>query len=258
MSPEDAEQFAVGQLIALALAVLFLALIAVFALPARAAQDVLSAPGASAGTPRLTRGGADNSKTTSTEDRAESGAAGSRLILKRFELLKQAVPGIVRVGVLWHPDAENANGMLQDIGTAVLASGLSILFVAASDPVQLETAMSEISSGQVDAIIVMPSSLLLAHRKYVVDRIGKIGLPAMYPAREFVQDGGLMSYGPNLVNIGRGGARDVDAIVREKAPVASSADPPTRPALVLNLKAARRLGLNFSPEFLVLADEVLP
>jgi putative ABC transport system substrate-binding protein len=110
--------------------------------------------------------------------------------------------------------------------------------VPTADRAQLETAFSEITRGQPDAIIVMPSAMLLAEHKYIAESIAKTRLPAMYPAREFVQDGGLMSYGASVTHVDR-------------------QNQPTRSELVVNLKTARELGIAFSREFLMLVNETV-
>jgi hypothetical protein len=253
MSRDESDQFTFGQLIALAIGTLVLAIVVILTFPVRAAQDKVSTP---ASTNSPFRGGFGNGKALAGEDTAETGTGRSE-VLRRFQLIKQAVPGIARVGVLWQPetDGEHTKGMLQDIGKAASATDLSILFVPASDPAQLDTALSEINSGQVDAVIVMPSAMLFADRKYIIDLIQKIHLPAIYSTREFVQDGGLMSYGPSLINIER---RKTPHIDREAGPIASFPDLGLAPSLVINLRAARQLGIAFSPEFLMLVDEIVP
>jgi putative tryptophan/tyrosine transport system substrate-binding protein len=184
-------------------------------------------------------------------------ATGADLIRKRFDRIKQVVPGVTRVAVLWQPGEEIGRPLtaLQDVGKAAWALGLNLRFVAAADVPQLEAALSEISTGDVDAILVLSSRLLLVEREYIVELIAKTGLPAMYDAREFVENGGLMSYGPNLTELEQYNAPYADKIMEQ----ANSAqiDRPIKLELVVNLKTARKLGISFNPEFLMLVDKII-
>jgi putative ABC transport system substrate-binding protein len=144
-------------------------------------------------------------------------ATGADLIRKQFDLIKQVVPGVARIAVLWQPGEDIGRPMtaLQDVGKAAWALGLNLRFVAASDVPQLEAGFSDISTGDVDAILVLSSRMLLVERAYIVQLIAKTGLPAMYDAREFVENGGLMSYGPNLTELEQYEAPHADKIMEQ-------------------------------------------
>ena len=232
MHREESVQFALGQLVPLGIAPFLLTLILIPTLAVGAAQQPSSTAPSVAGGTTLGRPSADLTGTTLLDPKQTN---------KTFELTKQAVLRIARVAVLWQPDAYGEGSMkpvLQSAGKAAAAMGLSLQFVPAADPAELETAFSEITRGQPDAVIVMPSAMLVAEHEYITKSIAKIRLPAMYSARKFVQDGGLMSYGATVTPIGR-------------------PDQPTNFELVVNLKTARELGITFSREFLMLVNETV-
>jgi putative ABC transport system substrate-binding protein len=247
--PKEFAQFALGQLIALAMAVLMLTAIVIGTLPARAGQEAWNSPTVSEAIAKHGQNGPLTGKAI---------VADAKLILRRFELIKQAVPGIARVGVLWQPDpdGENTKAMLQDIGKAASATGLSVQFIAVSDPAQLETGLSEISKGQVNALVVMLSTITVLERRYIVDSIAKTRLPAMYAAREFVQDGGLMSYAAPRSAVGDA-AHHLDGTTQEADPAHLTLEQPEKIELVVNLKTASRLGIALNREFLALVDRII-
>jgi putative ABC transport system substrate-binding protein len=254
MNQEESTQFALGQLIALAMALLMLTAIVIVTLPAHAAEGLNTSVLAAIAEPD----GAVTGKAQRVEDTAKTIVADPDLILRRFELMKQAVPGIARVGVLWQSDAdgENTKVMLQDVGKAALATGVSVQFIAISDLDQLEIALSEISSGQVDAVIVMPSTMAVAERRYIVESIAKTRLPAMYAAKEFVQDGGLMSYAAQRAVVGDARPH-LDRILKQANPADLPVEQPEQFELVVNLKTAGRLGISLNREFLALVDTIM-
>lgn len=178
------------------------------------------------------------------------------LTRRRFDLIKEVVPRVTRVAVVWQPGADIGRPItaLQDVGRAASALGLNLQFIAAVDIPQLEAAFSEITTGGVDAILVLSSRMLLLEREYIVQLIAKTGLPAVYDARAFVENGGLMSYGSNLTDLDKYNTRHVEKIT-EDAPL--QIDRPIKLELVVNLTAARKLGLSFNPELLRAADEVI-
>ena len=184
-------------------------------------------------------------------------ATGADLIRRRFDLIKQVVPRVARVAVLWQPDEDNGRPMtsLQDIGKAASSLGLHLRFAAATDVPQLEAALSDISTGDVDAILVLSSRMLLLEREYIVQIVAKTGLPAVYDAREFVEKGGFMSYGPNLSNLEQYKTPYSNKKLNQSNTV--RIDQPIKMELVVNLKTARNLGLTLSPEFLELVDKII-
>jgi putative ABC transport system substrate-binding protein len=256
MSQEESTQFALGQLIALAIALLMLTAIVIVTVPARADEGLDTSALAAIVEP--VGDGAVTGNARPAGDTAKRIVAGPELILRRFELIKRAVPGIARIGVLWQSDAagENTRVMLQDVGKAALATGVSVQFIGISDLDQLEIALSEISSGQVDALIVMPSTTAAAERRYIVESIAKTSLPAIYAAREFVQDGGLMSFTAQRPVFGDT-APHREKILKQVNPADLPDEQPEKFELVVNLKTASRLGTSLNREFLALVDRIM-
>ena len=185
---------------------------------------------------------------------------GPELIAKRFGLLKDAIPGLSRVAALWHPAAyakRTMEGMLRDTETAAQALGLQLQLVPADSPADLEGAFITMAREHADAVILLPSPMLYGEHKRIVGLAAKSRLPAIYAAREFVEDGGLMSYGASLPNLFRRVATYVDKILKGANPAELPVEQPTKLELVFNLKTAKELGLVIPREFLLLADEVI-
>jgi len=185
---------------------------------------------------------------------------GPELIAKRFGLLKDAIPKLSRVAALWQPNAygkRTMEGMLRETETAARALGLQLQVVPAAGPRDIEAAFVAMRREHADAVIALPSPMLYGEHKRIVELAATGRLPAMYAAREFVDDGGLMSYGASLPNLFRGAAIYVDKILRGANPADLPVEQPTKLELVFNLKTAKELGLVIPREFLLLADEVI-
>jgi ABC transporter substrate binding protein len=123
---------------------------------------------------------------------------GAELIAKRFGLLKDAISGLSRVAALWHPAAygkRTMDGMLKETETAALALGLQLQLVPAPGPGDLDATFVAMTRERADAVVLLPSPMLFVEHKCIVELAAKSRIPAMYAAREFVEGGGLMSYG---------------------------------------------------------------
>jgi len=185
---------------------------------------------------------------------------GAELIAKRFGLLKDVMSGLSRVAALWHPAAygkRTIEGMLRETETAAQSLGLQLQLVPALGPGDLDGAFITMSRGHADAVILLPSPMLYGEHKHIVELAAKSRLPAMYAAREFVEDGGLMSYGASLPDLFRRAATYVDKILKGANPADLPVEQPTKLEFVFNLKTAKELGLVIPREFLLLADEVI-
>ena len=185
---------------------------------------------------------------------------GPELIAKRFGLLKDAIPGLVRVAALLHPAAYGKRTMesiLRKTETAAQALRLQLQLVPAIGPGDLDGAFVTMTQQHADAVILLPSPMLYGEHKRIVELAAKSRLPAMYAAREFVEDGGLMSYGASLPDLFRRAATYVDKILKGANPADLPVEQPTKLEFVFNLKAAKDLGLVIPREFLLLADEVI-
>jgi putative ABC transport system substrate-binding protein len=185
---------------------------------------------------------------------------GPELTAKRMGLLKEAIPTISRIAALWHPSAYGKRTMedlLKETKGAALALGWPLQLVAANDPGDLDGAISTIAGASPDALIVLNSPMFYNEHKHIVELAAKNHLPAMYAAREFADAGGLMAYGANLVEVFRRAATYVDKILKGAKPADLPVERPTKLELVINLKAARELGLTVAREFQLLADEII-
>src|SRR3954453_13242270 len=185
---------------------------------------------------------------------------GPELIAKRFGLQKSAISGLSRVAALWHPAAygkRTMEGMLRETETAAQSLGLQLQLVPAIGPGDLDGAFVTMTREHADAVIQLPSPMLYGEHKRIVELAAKSRLPAMYAAREFVEDGGLMSYGASLPNLFRRVAPYVDKILKGASPADLPVEQPTKLELVFNLKTAKELGLTIPREFISLADEVI-
>src|SRR3954452_3138797 len=185
---------------------------------------------------------------------------GPELIAKHFALLKDAISGLSRVAALWHPSAygnRTREGMLKETESAAQALRLHLQLVPAVGPGDLDDAFVAMIRERADAVILLPSPMLYGEHKRIVELAGKSRLPAMYAAREFVEDGGLMSYGASLPDLFRRAAILLNKILQGANPADLPVEQPTKLELVFNLKTAKELGLAIPREFLSLADEVI-
>ena len=185
---------------------------------------------------------------------------GPELVPKRLELLKEALPRVSRIAVLWHPAgyAESTRQeMAKDAEQAARRLGVTLQFVGADGPADLDGAFSAMARGRAEALIVFPSPLLYSERRHIVQLAAKHRLPAAYNAREFVDVGGLMTYGPSIPDLVRRGADYVDKILKGAKPADLPVEQPTKYELVINLGTAKTLGLTISQSVLAQADEII-
>ena len=188
-----------------------------------------------------------------------SASVGAELIGKNLELLKQAVPGVARVAALWHRDypARTQNAILGEADAAARPLGLRLQFVEAGDPESFDRAFLDMARKRAEALTVLTSVLIVSSRRRLVDLAARHRLPAVYPMRLFVDEGGLMSYGPLWADIYRRAATHVDKILKGAKPGDLPVEQPTKFELIINLKTAKALGLSIPQSLLLRADEVI-
>jgi len=176
---------------------------------------------------------------------------------KRLELLKETIPRLTHLAVLIHGGNPAAALMLKETETAAqaLALQLQILEVRGSD--DLENAFGVAKKDRSEAINVLSSGFFGVQREKIVELVTRTRLPAMYFDREFVDSGGLMSYGANLAELFRRAATYVDKILKGAKPNDLSVEQPTKFELIINLKAAKQIGLTIPPNVLARADKVI-
>jgi putative ABC transport system substrate-binding protein len=184
----------------------------------------------------------------------------SELVGKCLEQLTQAVPGVSRVAVLWQPgglDERTEKEMLKGAEVAGRALGVRLQFVQARGPADFERAFSEMTKARAGALTVLTSVMFVNERRRLVDLAAENRLPAAYAQREFVDAGGLMSYGTNVADLFRRAATYVDRILKGAKPGDLPVEQSTKFELVINLKAAKALGLTIPPSVLARADQVI-
>ncbi len=182
------------------------------------------------------------------------------IVGKRLELLKQAVPGVARVAVLWHPGdygERTEREMHSDEDTTARALGVRLQVLTARGPEDFDRAFSDMVRARADAVAVQSTNVFFIERRRLVDFAAKNRLPAMYSTREFVEAGGLMSYAANTAELLRRAATYVDKILKGAKPADLPVEQPTRFELVINLKTANALGLTIPPSLLQRADQVI-
>jgi putative ABC transport system substrate-binding protein len=182
------------------------------------------------------------------------------LVGKRLELLKQAVPRVSRVAVLWQPGdygERTEKDILKEAEVTARALGVRLQVVEARGPQDFDRAFSDMTRARAGALIVLGSSMFFTERRRLVDLAAKNRLPAVYSARDSVDAGGLMAYGPNLADMFRRAATYVDKILKGAKPGDLPVEQPTKFELVINLKTAKALGLSIPESLLKRADEVI-
>jgi putative tryptophan/tyrosine transport system substrate-binding protein len=176
---------------------------------------------------------------------------------KRLELLKEVVPKLSRVAVF---GTSMFPGTAQNLKETELAAGalrVQLQYLDVLDPKDIETAFREASKGHAEGVLVLGGSVLNPQRARVVKLAAKSRLPAIYGIRESVEVGGLMSYGPSGNDLTRRAATYVDKILKGAKPADLPVEQPTKFELVINLKAAKQIGLTIPPNVLARADRVI-
>ena len=176
---------------------------------------------------------------------------------KRLEILTDAIPKLARVGLL-AAGQRGSDHQLKNLRAAALALKLKLEGIETQRAAKgLESAFQTAKQKQVGAIMTTTSTGFFAERKRIVGLAGKNGLPAIYWQKEFVDEGGLMSYGADYDDLYRKAAHYVDKILKGTKPADLSVQQATKFEFVINLKAAKQIGLTLSPEFLARANKVI-
>jgi putative tryptophan/tyrosine transport system substrate-binding protein len=178
---------------------------------------------------------------------------------KRLEILKDAVPKLARVGLLWLSGGGIGQDLqMKELRAAAVALKLRLEEIDAQpDTKGLESAFQTAKQKQVNAIMTTSSTGFLAERKRIVELVGKYRFPAIYFQKVFVDEGGLMFYGVDYDDLFRRSAQYVDKILKGTKPADLPVQQATKFEFVINLKAAKHIGLTLSPEFLSRANQVI-
>jgi ABC-type uncharacterized transport system substrate-binding protein len=179
------------------------------------------------------------------------------LVGKRLELLKEAVPRVSRVAILSNPQHPGEQRELRETQSAARAMGMTLNYHQTRTSAELDAAYDAISKQNVNGLLVFPEGVTLANRMGIVDFAAKRRLPSMLGWKDYVEAGGLMSYGPNRDESYRRIAVYVDKILKGTKPADLPVELPMRFELVINLKTAKQIGVTIAPNVLARADRVI-
>jgi putative ABC transport system substrate-binding protein len=182
----------------------------------------------------------------------------AELVGKRLELLKQAVPTLTRVALLWGPAPEGTpKDMLKMAEIAAPALGVQLQLVEVRGAGDIDRAFADMARARADALTILPIAIFFSERKRIIAMAAKNRLPAIYTSRTFVDDGGMMAYGANLTAMVRRAASYVDRILKGARPSDLPVEQATKFELVINRGTAKALGLTIPQSVLLSADEVV-
>jgi ABC-type uncharacterized transport system substrate-binding protein len=177
---------------------------------------------------------------------------------KRLELLKEIIPKLSRVAVLGTSTQPGNAQALREVELAAGAFGVKLQYLDVLEPKDIETAFRAASKGRADAVLmIVTGAVLNSHRRQVADLAVKNRLPAVYGQPQYVEDGGLMCYAPSYTDLFRRAATYVDKILKGAKPAELPVEQPTKFELVINLKAAKQIGLTIPQSVLYRADKVI-
>jgi putative ABC transport system substrate-binding protein len=183
--------------------------------------------------------------------------AGMEIVGKSLQLLKEAVPKVSRVAVLWNPANVSHPLLLKEIEIAARALGLQLQMLEARGPDAFDSTFAAMTRERTGALFVLADPIFLLNRTRLAELAVKHRLPAIYGLREHVEAGGLMAYAPSVADLLRRAATYVDKILKGAKPADLPVEQPTRFELVINLKTAKALGLPIPQSVLMRADKVI-
>ena len=176
---------------------------------------------------------------------------------KRLELLKEIIPRLSRVAVLGTSTSPGNAQASREMELAAGTLGVKLQYLDVLSPKDIETAFRAASKGRAEAVLVLQSGILNSQRKQIVELAAKNRLPAIYWRSDFVEAGGLMSYGASQNDLDRRAATYVDKILKGRKPADLPVEQPIKFEFIINLKAAKQIGLTIPPNVLVRADKVI-
>ena len=176
---------------------------------------------------------------------------------KRLELLKEVVPKLSRVAVLWNPEGQASKLGWKESQLPAQELGVQLHSLEVRSSNEFDKAFEDAARAHAGALAVMPNPLFVTNQKRLADLAVKGRLPSVFHVSEFVDAGGLMSYGPDRSNMFRRAATYVDKILKGTKPADLPVEQPTKFEFVINLKTAKQIGLTIPPNVLVRADKVI-
>jgi putative ABC transport system substrate-binding protein len=184
-------------------------------------------------------------------------STGAELDGKRLELLREALPSLARVAVVWNPRNDANLHKVASLESPARALGVQLESVQARDVQDLERALGGATRRRVDAMLALADAYLWSQRERIVAAVARHRLPAMYPELDFSESGGLMAYGPSVADNFRRAAGYVDRILKGAKPADLPIEQPAKLDLMINLKTARALGLTIPQSLLVRAAHLI-
>src|SRR5262245_13051434 len=176
---------------------------------------------------------------------------------KRLELLKEIIPKLSRVGVLGTSTGPSTERLLQEVEPVAGAFGVKLQFLDIGSAKDIETAFRAAIKGRADGILVLTGPVINAQRNQIAELAVKSRLPAIYPFPEYVDAGGLTSYSASIADLYRRAATYVDKILKGAKPADLPVEQPIKFEFIINLKAAKQIGLTIPPNVLARADRVI-
>jgi len=176
---------------------------------------------------------------------------------KQLELLKEIVPKLSRVAVFWAAVTSGDAQAKKEAELAAAALGIRLQYLEVRSPEDIETGFRAASKEHADAVLALPVPAFISQRRLVTEFAAKSRLPTIYYAPEFVEDGGLMSYGVSIPDLFRRAAVYVDKILKGTRPADLPVEQPKKFEFIVNLKAAKQIGLTIPPNVLARADKVI-
>ena len=181
----------------------------------------------------------------------------SELSGKRVELMKESIPSLSRLGVMLNPDDKRMAAELRETERAGKVSSMSVQTLVVVKPDDIEPALSKAASSGINGVVVVFDAMTFFHRARLADIAIRNRAATVFNFRQYVEAGGLLSFGPNLRDMYRQSARHIQKILKGEAPGEIPMEQPTRFELVINLKTAKALGLEIPATLLARADEVI-
>jgi putative ABC transport system substrate-binding protein len=179
------------------------------------------------------------------------------LVGKQFEVLKEVVPNVSRVALLWNPANPASASQLREAEAAARALGVQLQPLEVRSPQEIDSAFAAMTRERVDALVELTDSILLNQRRQIAELAAERRLPAVYGSSEHAEAGGLMAYSANLLDLERRAATYVHKILKGAKPGDLPVEQPTKFELVINLKTAQALGITIPPRLLFQADKVI-
>jgi putative ABC transport system substrate-binding protein len=176
---------------------------------------------------------------------------------KRLEILKEAVPKVKRLGMLWNPQQPTATTAIGETKAAAQAHSLQLHSLEVVTGDDIASRIVQLSKTRPSALLVILDLLTTRYSQKIVDLATKHRLPGMYPTKQFAEEGGLMAYGPSIGDLYRRAAGYVDKIVKGVKPADLPVEQPTKFEFFVNLKTAKQIGVTIPPNVLARADRVI-